>query len=824
MVTFMPAPQTPTAWPVAISRIGAVLVGLWIVAATTVLQAGSWLLSDYQLITADRGLHATGWLTISLITAAVVAGPAAVLAAIVRSVRPEATGVRAAARAWFAAGLAAGVLGCVRVVPLPQNELFLLLTAIVAGGLAYLLRRRRRHRNIPDERAPARTTRVTMALFGAAAGLAALLPWLWVGALGGLAETLLAVLAALAVGRFAAGILDPAYFAAFGYTKPRQILGGGFAAGVALLPLASGLGAPAVNLAEMLILPPLGFAAGAIAAAATRQPRGWFVYGPLAVLPRPELGPGAITLLVGIAAAGPVAFLDPEETSEVLGTRDVGYWALVASMVGIAVAVLVGVLYALMLPPLRRAAPEASSDGPSRALRVGAAVTAAVLVAAAGGVYAFAGQPGLHGDRLFVVMKEQADLSGLASITDRTTRRAMTYRRLVETAQRSQAALRRSLDRLHLAYTPYYLVNGILVDGGAAVRIWLSQRSDVDRVLLDQRLRPLPAPAPAARGTAPPPSGGPQWNISLIGADRVWRDFGDTGTGVVIGTSDSGVDGDHPALRGNFRGGADSWYDPWNHTATPTDHNGHGTHTIATAVGADGVGVAPGAQWVGCVNLDRDLGSPTRYLDCLQFMLAPFADGSDPLQDGNPARGPDILTNSWGCPPIEGCDREALRPATAALAAAGLFVVAAAGNSGPECSTVDDPPAPYPDVLTVGAVRRDLSMANFSSRGPTSTGLAKPDLVAPGVDVLSAFPGGTWEVLDGTSMATPHVAGVVALMWSANPALVGDIATTTRLLEQSARHAAESPPGELSTCGPGDIAGAGVVDAYAAVAAAKALR
>jgi subtilisin family serine protease len=292
------------------------------------------------------------------------------------------------------------------------------------------------------------------------------------------------------------------------------------------------------------------------------------------------------------------------------------------------------------------------------------------------------------------------------------------------------------------------------------------------------------------------------------------------GSGIVIGGSDSGVDGRHPALSGTFRGGDDSWYDPWNHTRAPTDRNGHGTHTLGTAVGGHGIGVAPGARWVGCVNLDRDLGNPAHYLDCLQFMLAPFPPGGDPFTDGRPERAPHILTNSWGCPPIEGCDAGALRPATAALAAAGIFVVAAAGNTGPYCGSVQDPPAPYSDVLAVGAVDRGRRVTEFSSRGPVPGGGVKPDVVAPGAGVMSAMPGGGYAEMDGTSMAAPHVAGVVALMWSANPALVGDLARTRGILRDTATVVATGA--QSGGCG-GDanITGAGLVNAYAAVRAAQ---
>jgi subtilisin family serine protease len=281
------------------------------------------------------------------------------------------------------------------------------------------------------------------------------------------------------------------------------------------------------------------------------------------------------------------------------------------------------------------------------------------------------------------------------------------------------------------------------------------------------------------------------------------------------------VDGAHPDLRAGFRGGDDSWLDPWNGTATPTDHGGHGTHTIGTVVGRNGIGVAPQAQWVGCVNLDRNAASPSRYLDCLQFMLAPYPPGGDPFIAGRPDRAPHVLTNSWGCPEIEGCDLNSLRPAVAALHAAGIFFATAAGNTGPRCGSVADPPAPYRDAFTVGAVDNNGEVAEFSSRGPTPDGARKPDVMAPGVSVLSSMPGGTYGRSDGTSMATPHVAGVVALMWSANPDLIGRIEETEEILRETASRVVGS-----SSCGSAEdaednVSAAGIVDAHEAVLAAR---
>jgi len=147
-------------------------------------------------------------------------------------------------------------------------------------------------------------------------------------------------------------------------------------------------------------------------------------------------------------------------------------------------------------------------------------------------------------------------------------------------------------------------------------------------------------------------------------------------------------------------------------------------------------------------------------------------------------------------------------------------MVVAAGNTGPRCDSIDDAPAPYPDVLTVGAVSESRVVTGFSSRGPTDDDLDKPDVAAPGEEVLSAMPGGGYARLTGTSMAAPHVAGVVALMWSANPALIGDLARTRQLLRETAT-AAEVEDGTDDCGDPGRLAGAGIVDALAAVQAAR---
>ena len=184
---------------------------------------------------------------------------------------------------------------------------------------------------------------------------------------------------------------------------------------------------------------------------------------------------------------------------------------------------------------------------------------------------------------------------------------------------------------------------------------------------------------------AKPPE--PQWNLTEIGAPRVWDEFGARGQGIVVGQSDSGVQYDHPELLASYRGRDGNhdydWFDPWYGEPAPVDFGGHGTHTLGSVLG-DSVGVAPDATWIACANLPRNLGSAARYLDCLQFMLAPFPLDGDPFRDGDPVLSANVLNNSWGCPQeYEGCDPESLRPAVAALRDAGIFVVASAGNDGP---------------------------------------------------------------------------------------------------------------------------------------------
>ncbi len=152
------------------------------------------------------------------------------------------------------------------------------------------------------------------------------------------------------------------------------------------------------------------------------------------------------------------------------------------------------------------------------------------------------------------------------------------------------------------------------------------------------------------------------------------------------------------------------------------------------------------------------------------------------------------MSNSWYCSiSLEGCSQAVLREVVRNVRAAGIVPVVAAGNSGPSCETIgiDGPPAQYDDSYSVGATTMANALASFSSRGPATVRgetLIKPDIVAPGEGVRSSYPNNTYAVLSGTSMATPHIAGAVAVIYSAIPSLEGDVSATEDLINSSARH------------------------------------
>ena len=312
----------------------------------------------------------------------------------------------------------------------------------------------------------------------------------------------------------------------------------------------------------------------------------------------------------------------------------------------------------------------------------------------------------------------------------------------------------------------------------------------------------------------------PEWGIQQIEADSVWS-LGYRGQDVVVAGQDTGYEWDNAALKTQYAGWDTDlqlvnhnyrWHDAIheiNHLHndsiidantnpcglslnSPCDDHNHGTHTMGTMVGLDSLyqmGVAPEAQWIGCRNMDRGYGSLETYLDCFEWFLAPTRiDGTAP----KPWLAPDVINNSWACPEMEGCNTanfSILDEAVQNLTNAGIVVVASAGNTGDDCSTIVTPAAIFDMSLSVGATNEADSLADFSSRGPItvdSTYRMKPNVTAPGVNVRSCVRDGEYRVWSGTSMAGPHVAGAVALIISANPNLRGNVEAIFDILQSTA--------------------------------------
>lgn len=440
-----------------------------------------------------------------------------------------------------------------------------------------------------------------------------------------------------------------------------------------------------------------------------------------------------------------------------------------------------------------------------------------------------------------IILDEQADLNALPRAADQTAQARRVYAALRATAQRSQKPLQAWLEQRGVPYQSFYLVNMLRVTGDRALLLALAQRGDVARLAANPvvaGIEPLPAASPF--DTLPKAAFGVEWGVNFVHAPQVWQ-RGVTGEGIVIGVQDTGVLWQHPALQGHYRGWDGTAVDHnfnWHsaagitaacaNPAVPCDPVGHGTHVTGTAVGDDGVGnqigVAPGAQWIACRNMDdQGRGSPASYIECFEFLLAPYPYGGDPQADGRPDLGAHIINNSWHCPPNEGCDFFTLQQALGAVRAAGIMPVVSTGNNGSACGSVLYPPGTYDEAYSIGAFDSNGMIAPFSSRGPVTfngTGLSKPDISAPGVAVRSATFDDGYRLLSGTSMAAPHVSGVTALLWSADPALIGQVDVTEALLNRTAQHAADV------TCGPANVPGYnhtygwGYIDALAALRAA----
>ena len=458
--------------------------------------------------------------------------------------------------------------------------------------------------------------------------------------------------------------------------------------------------------------------------------------------------------------------------------------------------------------------------------------------------------------QILILLRQQADLSDASTLPTKEARGRYVYETLWTIAQETQRDLRSALERQGIEHQSFYIVNAIKTRADAALVRSLAARHDVAQIVLNLRVKGVPVHMPESSpevSLSTRAIDGVEENLVRVNADDVWA-LGYTGQGIVVGGQDTGYDWDHPALVDQYRGwdGATAdhdynWHDAIHEddlntpagndcgfdSPEPCDDHGHGTHTMGIMVGDDGethqIGMAPGARWIGCRNMEEGWGTPASYMECFEFFLAPYRVDETPAE-GEPSLAPHVINNSWSCPLSEGCDRTAtalLEASVDAVRQAGIMVVVSAGNYGNDlggpCSTVKYPPAIYPQSTTVGNFNHLTDQIHSSSsQGPVDYGgeiYIKPGISAPGVSINSSTRGGTYGSLTGTSMAAPHVAGAAALLLSAAPGYSGDVDAIESFLLNSAepKTTDEGCGGDGPDDVPNNTWGWGILDALTAV-------
>ncbi|MEH1125759.1 S8 family serine peptidase [Micromonospora sp. CPCC 206061] len=428
--------------------------------------------------------------------------------------------------------------------------------------------------------------------------------------------------------------------------------------------------------------------------------------------------------------------------------------------------------------------------------------------------------------KFMVYLRERANLAGAAKQATSDARATHVYQQLTGTAKSSQADLRTELDERKAPYRSFWIANALQVTGDQSTVDAIAARPDVERIepsrsypLLTPTAKTLPTKAPE-RGVA-----AAEWNVDKVRAPEVWSQYGTRGEGIVVATIDSGAQYDHPALVNQYRGNLGegnfdhnyNWFDPAGVCGSPApcDNEDHGTHVAGTAVGNDGgnnqIGVAPGAKWIAAKGCEDRNCTDASLLASGEWVLAPTD-----LNGGNPRPDlhADVVNNSWG----GGQNDPWYRQTIAAWTAAGMFPSFAVGNAGPGCDTANSP-GDEPGAYAVGGHDINNAIYGSSSRGVSAVdGSTKPDISAPAVNVRSSVPGNLYAAFNGTSMATPHVSGTVALLWSAAPTLKGKVEATRNVLDRTALDVDSTGCG--GTAADNNNFGEGRLDAYAAVARA----
>jgi serine protease AprX len=366
---------------------------------------------------------------------------------------------------------------------------------------------------------------------------------------------------------------------------------------------------------------------------------------------------------------------------------------------------------------------------------------------------------------IIVSYRSRTDVRALAKSL-READRKLRRRTLAATLKQSGADASATLQELATAQGAVnvrllWVANAVAMDARPALIEQLAADPAVLQVRLDEQ---YPAPVPAAAGAV-----AAQWNIEMVGAPELWR-RGYSGEGVVVASLDSGVDASHPDLAPAYRGGGNSWFDPYAQHSVPQDINGHGTQVMGLIAGGDSsgssIGVAPGARWI-AARIFNDSGIATESAIHLAFQWL-----LDPDQDPGSDDAPDVVTNSWAISD-EGVCNSVFRPDLDALRAADIAIVFSAGNYGPAPGTSVSP-ANDSRVISVGAVDAAGRVAGYSSRGPSACDNGVfPKFAAPGDGVFTtdlSFGGSAYyTMVTGTSFAAPHAAGALVLLRGAFP-------------------------------------------------------
>ena len=439
---------------------------------------------------------------------------------------------------------------------------------------------------------------------------------------------------------------------------------------------------------------------------------------------------------------------------------------------------------------------------------------------------------------------QKMDLSSYRSNWEKSQKGSFIFNALQENARISQYSVQKWLIDKGISYKSNVLVNALLVSLDKSQVYEVINRKEVAFIYDNPEIFVTPNQRSTENQSLRSAS---EWGIEKIKAPAVWA-MGITGKGIVIAGQDTGYDWAHPDLVSAYRGNSKEtvkhdyhWFDaidkasPLNNDTLnpcgysikiPCDDDVHGTHTMGTMVGKDlsgtSIGVAPGASWIGARNMERGYGNPFSYLACFDWFLAPRdLAGKNP----NPLLAPHVINNSWSCPTMEGCLNnhvELFEKAISLLRKAGIMVVVSAGNDGGGCETMNEIPVTVSGAFSIGATRSNDSIASFSSRGPAliqGKKVIKPDVSAPGVSIKSALPGNRYGLLNGTSMAGPHVAGLAALLFSANASLIGQVDKVEQIIRETSLPLYSSQVCSNISGGsyPNPVYGYGRVDALAAV-------